>query len=102
MNHDYTFYQTEDWIDWYSRSVLETTEHGISVNLDKDDNILSWSGYGDYYNEVNKCETIEQLRDFVKAHLGDVEEYDSTMPYTNEEMIDELVYFLDQNCKKCA
>ncbi len=105
MDYDYTFYTTEDYQEWYGRCVPETEYHGVTVNIDKNDNVLSWYGYGDFGYEISLCKTVEQLRDYIKSHLNEVQEFKGdNFSYTNKELFEELIDILNDNIeqKKCA
>ena len=102
--YEYNFYSTDasfDYRDCYGGTCYCTDYHGLTVELEKyTDKVISWSGYGDYASDIDNCKTLEELRDYLESHLDEVSEenrYGHT--YTNRELFEELISFIDDTIK---
>lgn len=101
MKYEYNFYSTDssfDYCDCYGGTCNCIDYHGLEVELEnKTDKVLSWHGYGDYETDINNCDTLEQLRDYLVSHLDEVQEenrYGHT--YSNREVFEELIQFVEE------
>lgn len=106
FEHDYDFYETDESFDYpspfgYDYTVNEICAHGITVWMDSNNIISKWSGYGHFDYEVSKIKTLPELKEYITNHISDLEEYGNSK-YTNRELIDELLEFINENITQQA
>ena len=92
-SYDYTFYMMEHWES--DTGAYWEEETGLEIDLDGNDQVLSWSGYGDYWN-VGNIKTLNGLYDFIKSHINEIEEPKEECKYTRLELIEELLEFITE------
>ena len=88
MWYDYDFYTTDESFDYptgYGYAThYEKGYHGFKVNLDKDDNVLGWNGYGDYW-QAGECKSLDEFYNYVESVKEE---------YPDIEIMEELLGFI--------
>lgn len=71
--------------------------NGLTVEMDANNKISSWHGFGNYAVEINRCQNFKQLRDYLIEHLNEVEETEYNSVYTNKELFKELIEIIEKD-----
>lgn len=82
----------------YILNVSYGTElNGLTVEMDVNNVIKNWQGFGNYAVEIDNCKTLEQLRDYLVSHIDEVQEHEYNCVYTNKELFDELIEIIEKD-----
>lgn len=107
IDYDYDFYTTDESFDYPSPFGYDYTEniiqpHGITVYMDTNNIISKWSGYGYFDYEISNIKTLQELKEYIIAHLDEIDESTNDSNFTRRELIDELLEFIDENITQAA
>lgn len=100
MIYEFDFYRTDESFD-YSDIATEyrTVEHGIEIDMDINNNIYSWRGYGDFNYDMTEIKTLPELKQYILDNMHLVEEVEGER-FTRKELLEELIDIIDSNIKK--
>lgn len=100
MIYEFDFYRTDESFD-YSDIATEyrTVEHGIEIDMDINNNIYSWCGYGDFNYDMTEIKTLPELKQYILDNMHLVEEVEGER-FTRKELLEELIDIIDANIKK--
>lgn len=97
MKYEYYYYTTDESFDYGDGTCQETGYHGFEIDIDKDNNIdlSTLKGWGDFATEIEKVETLEDFKTFLKNNKPYIQEWDEEI--SNSEIFDELEIILTYN-----
>ena len=87
--YEYVFYEIDESFEfcgcWGNEICYQWASHGFEISDDEnsDYDIKTLKGYG-HYTEISNIETLEELIEYLRSHLNEVQE---TKTYTKDQNI---------------
>lgn len=95
MKYDYVYYAIDSSFCYGDSSVCHEKDlHGFSIIFNNEGyvDISSLEAYGDYEEMNDKCKTLQELKQYIEEHLGEISEDEES---TGCECFEELISFID-------
>lgn len=95
MIEKYVFYKTDESFDYgdFPNSTYHCeAEHGFNIDIDNP-SLETFEAFGDYA-DMNDLKSLAEIKDYIIAHLKEVQEFEEGLFYTNQDTFIELVEIL--------